>query len=973
MDSKADPRGRWRLHRGGVVNIWQYRDEEFDLSGGRVIFKGTNGSGKSRTLELLLPLCLDGDLRNMGCKGFDTVSMSRLMLDDYSEGTVRLGYAWVELRRVLADGSEDFCTAGIGVKASASSRQISDSWRFVTPLRVNKDFALMEQDRPITASRLREHIGENAVVGAQEAFRQRIAEVVYGITGGNRYTDLLHLQRTLRNPDIGLKVLQGQLEQLLSDALPPVDPDVIARTATGLDNLEGVRRNVARLRQADAALQEFLAGYRDYARGVLTDRAARLEKAEKELRRTRGAKEKRTKERDGAGADHRRAKRARGAVIERLEQAQTDLDALKASPAYSALGDLEDKEATVASRRLHVEAALRTAADLRAAEEQSVSAIERAAALAARLGETTAASAAEAREALSAVGLRSALDAPPSLVPGLDRRESAAHVLLSAEPDARPEELRRVSAPAIDVTALQRTAEEAAESVHAAAQAAGERAPLLNGLHAEAERLAEAGGDVERLGERAAQAAEDAADAEQRARESRDRLAGLVRQWAGAVRDWRDEALPQDDRPDPSELPPVPDFDDVLAAPDSFREAHREARSALKPRMRDVQHAVIATEQRLAEATDERARIDSELSRLRESAEVGLRAPALSTAVRDSGAGAPFFRLVDFGPGLSDAERAGLEAALRASGLLNAWVRPDGGIDTEGDDTWAVPRAPVDGPSLADVLAPGHDDEAPDVVAPDVVGALLRSVPLLGDGDAAGPGSGAFAVGCDGRWNAGPLHGRHSKDRAERIGAGAREQARRGRIGELEQALAEVAGRETGVRESLEAAQALEQAWNLCLDSFPDISEVLSGHAEDRARRSAAQRAAAEAEAAEAAHARARARLGSERAGHRRSCGELGVADSGSVHAFGNSATGRGRQRPHWSASPPSSTGTTPRRCARSRPPRPTTSAPWPAGRRPRPTPNRRTGPTSRRTPGWRRCAPPWAGTPKRSASRCAR
>ncbi|MFD0804069.1 TIGR02680 family protein, partial [Streptomonospora algeriensis] len=276
------PRERWRLHRGGVVNMWQYRDEEFDLSGGRVIFKGTNGSGKSRTLELLLPLCLDGDLRNMGCKGFDTVSMSRLMLDDYAEGSMRLGYAWIELRSVAADGAEEFVTCGVGVKASASSRQVSDSWRFLTPLRVNKDLALTEQDRPVSQARLRERIGEDAVFSGQDAFQQRVAATVYGISGGSRYADLLHLQRTLRNPDIGLKVLQGQLEQLLSDALPPVDPDVIARTAAGLDNLEGVRRNVARLRRADTALGEFLEGYRGYALGVLADRAAALQAAEAE-------------------------------------------------------------------------------------------------------------------------------------------------------------------------------------------------------------------------------------------------------------------------------------------------------------------------------------------------------------------------------------------------------------------------------------------------------------------------------------------------------------------------------------------------------------------------------------------------------------------------------------------------------------------------------------------------------------------
>src|SRR6266851_4085645 len=98
---------RWRLNRGGIVNIWQYAQQTFDFSGGRVIFQGTNGSGKSRTLELLLPLCLDGDLRHMGAKGYDSVSIRRLMLDEYSGGPNRIGYAWLELHRTTTDGRDE--------------------------------------------------------------------------------------------------------------------------------------------------------------------------------------------------------------------------------------------------------------------------------------------------------------------------------------------------------------------------------------------------------------------------------------------------------------------------------------------------------------------------------------------------------------------------------------------------------------------------------------------------------------------------------------------------------------------------------------------------------------------------------------------------------------------------------------------------------------------------------------------------
>ena len=34
---------RWRLSRAGIVNVWHYLDNEFDLSGGRMILRGTAG------------------------------------------------------------------------------------------------------------------------------------------------------------------------------------------------------------------------------------------------------------------------------------------------------------------------------------------------------------------------------------------------------------------------------------------------------------------------------------------------------------------------------------------------------------------------------------------------------------------------------------------------------------------------------------------------------------------------------------------------------------------------------------------------------------------------------------------------------------------------------------------------------------------------------------------------------------------
>src|ERR1700759_4716874 len=83
---------RWRLSRAGIVNVWFYLDNEFNLSGGRMILRGTNGSGKSRALEMLLPFLLDADRRRMDATGAARVNLDELVLTGAQGQSNRIGY-----------------------------------------------------------------------------------------------------------------------------------------------------------------------------------------------------------------------------------------------------------------------------------------------------------------------------------------------------------------------------------------------------------------------------------------------------------------------------------------------------------------------------------------------------------------------------------------------------------------------------------------------------------------------------------------------------------------------------------------------------------------------------------------------------------------------------------------------------------------------------------------------------------------
>jgi hypothetical protein len=144
--------------------------------------------------------------------------------------------------------------------------------------------------------------------------------------------------------------------------------------------------------------------------------------------------------------------------------------------------------------------------------------------------------------------------------------------------------------------------------------------------------------------------------------------------------------------------------------------------------------------------------------------------------------GAPLWRLVDFADGLSTGERAGLEAALQASGLLDAWVRPDGAVlDADHRDT-VLPSGPsVGGPTLAGVLRP---DPPPDAgVTAEVTAAVLSRVGL-------GHSTGDCWLDLDGGWRLGALQGRAGKEEAQYVGATARAAERRRRLREVDEAIA---------------------------------------------------------------------------------------------------------------------------------------------------------------------------------------
>jgi recombinational DNA repair ATPase RecF len=100
---------RFRPTRAGVINVWDYVDEEWAFADGRLALRGHNGSGKTKALEVLFPFVLDGvaDSRRLDPFSGENRTMKSNLL--YRGQESEYGYAWMEFAR-----SSELSREGLG-------------------------------------------------------------------------------------------------------------------------------------------------------------------------------------------------------------------------------------------------------------------------------------------------------------------------------------------------------------------------------------------------------------------------------------------------------------------------------------------------------------------------------------------------------------------------------------------------------------------------------------------------------------------------------------------------------------------------------------------------------------------------------------------------------------------------------------------------------------------------------------------
>ena len=751
---------RFQPLRAGILNIWQYDEQEFHFHQGRLILRGENGTGKSKALEILLPFLLDANLSPRRLDPFQGSgrSMRWNLLEDGVHDQ-RLGYVWLELGRLVdapaavttsAAATAEYVTLGCGLQASKRHDDVK-SWYFISRRRPG-DFSLLTPGRaPLSREQLRRELEDSEggrVFQRATEYRQQVDQILFGL-GDERYGALVHLLLQLRRPQLSEKLDPLRLSSLLGESLPPINEDLIGRLSKTYERLDLEVREIDRLQRAAGAVEGFLEVYRDYCRGITSRRVGEMTGSESRYHKK--AAEVREVEQDILQADEDLTRMATQlmALTADLDRWRGEARALEQSEAMRAAETLQQRETEV--RRLE-QRATQDADDLAAFADEATL-------LRSELKEAETALRKE-RDALSELHHRAS--------------EAATRSGLEAVHGAAEEKLEE------DATAHRQSVQGAVSAAIAQGQrAVDELRRLSAALELTQENFQRQDDRRQRADEQVGAAAERHQIAEVAVDTERQRLTDAVETWADGAHHLELETTERDL---------------LHAALDGERDALSQAlQSLLLPR----REASIAERTRLTGELRthlaEQQEIEEARQRLLDAEDVQPDPSPHRPSPRLHRPGAPFYRLVDFDNSLDTAQRAGLEAALQGAGLLDTWVLPDGQVlDATTQDAVLMPRPLAAGrATLADVLVAEADDSSK--VAKSVVEALLSSIALHEGNDDPVLGTelndAAPIVDIRGLYALGPLHGRFLKSEAEFVGTAARRANRRRHLTRLDEQL----------------------------------------------------------------------------------------------------------------------------------------------------------------------------------------
>lgn len=268
---------RWVINKLGLVNFWYYDVEEFNLLNGKLLLRGSNGSGKSVTMQSFIPLLLDGNKSPERLDPFGTKArtIANYLLDENTEE--KTAYLYIEFKRLE---SENYITIGMGIKAIKN--KTPQSWYFILSdgRRVNRDIYLFREAGEkiaLTKKQLQNELGEgNFYTESQKEYMKKVNEYLFGFEDIEAYEELLNLLISIRSPKLSKDFKPTEIYKILTDSLKVLSEDDLRPISDSMESMDSYKATLDENKKALKAAQNIKYHYDKYNSYILKEKASRL-------------------------------------------------------------------------------------------------------------------------------------------------------------------------------------------------------------------------------------------------------------------------------------------------------------------------------------------------------------------------------------------------------------------------------------------------------------------------------------------------------------------------------------------------------------------------------------------------------------------------------------------------------------------------------------------------------------------------
>ena len=261
---------RWKMNRLGLVDFWCYEDDEFNFENGHMLLRGSNGSGKSVTMQSMIPLLLDGNRSSERLDPFGTRSrkMDTYLIDENSDRDERIGYLYLEFKRLASDV---YKTIGMGIRARKNKSL--ETWYFVIEdnQRVNIDFKLMENHFTLTKRQLENVLGDQ-VISSQKEYMQKVNDSLFGFENIDDYKDAIDLLLQLRSPKLSNSLSPSKINEILARSLQPLSEDDLRPMSEAITSMDNLQDDLQNLNTSYDAAKRINQAYDVYNKVILVDK-----------------------------------------------------------------------------------------------------------------------------------------------------------------------------------------------------------------------------------------------------------------------------------------------------------------------------------------------------------------------------------------------------------------------------------------------------------------------------------------------------------------------------------------------------------------------------------------------------------------------------------------------------------------------------------------------------------------------------